>query len=102
MKGDEGAAGLVERAADELAKHCRAVAGHCGPDARWTYAGGTFSSHFLLDALERHIGSPPVQPKLPPIGGALLVAAQRLDWPLEEGWFGQITATAKGCDRASK
>ena len=36
------------------------------------------------------------------LGGALLVAAQRLDWPLEEGWFGHIAATAKGGDRASK
>ena len=102
MRGDEGAAGLFGRAADELAKHYRAVAGHCDPDAGWTYAGGTFSSHILLDALERRIGSPPVPPKLPPIGGALLAAAQRLDWPLEEGWFGHIAATAKGGDRASK
>jgi glucosamine kinase len=102
MTGDEGAISLIERAADELAKHCRAIAGHCAPDAGWTYAGGTFSSHILLDALERRIGSAPVPPKLPPIGGALLVAAQLLDWPLEEGWFGQIAATAKGGDRTSK
>ena len=102
VTGDEGATGLIERAADELAKHYRAIAGHCASDAGWTYAGGTFSSHILLGALERRIGSPPVPPKLPPIGGALLVAAQLLDWPLEEGWFGQIAATAKGGDRASK
>ncbi|OCJ10272.1 N-acetylglucosamine kinase [Rhizobium sp. AC27/96] len=100
--GDEGALGLLEQAADELARHHRAIAEHCDPGAEWTYAGGTFSSRILLSALERRIGRPPAQPKLPPIGGALLAAAQLLDWPLEEGWCEQIAATAKGGDRASK
>lgn len=98
-RGDEGANDLLQQAADELAKHHRAIAGHCDADADWTYAGGTLSSGILLDALERRIGKPPAPPILPPIGGALLVAAQLLDWPLDEGWFGQIVATAKGGDR---
>jgi hypothetical protein len=55
-----------------------------------------------LEALERRIGRPPALPKLPPIGGALLAAAQLLDWPLDDGWFGQIVATAEGGDRASQ
>ena len=100
--GDEGALGLLEQAADELARHHRAIAGHCDPGAEWTYAGGTFSSRILLSALERRIGRPPASPNLPPIGGALLAAAQLLDWPLDEGWFGQIAATAQGGDCASK
>lgn len=92
--GDEGAIQLIERAADELAKHHRAIAYHCSSEAGWTYAGGTFSSRILLEALERRIGTPPTIPKLPPIGGALLVAAKLLDWPLNERWFGQVVATA--------
>jgi N-acetylglucosamine kinase-like BadF-type ATPase len=93
--GDEGAARLIEQAADELAKHHRAVAGHCEPGSDWTYAGGTFSSRLLLAALERRIDRPAAAPRLPPIGGALLAAAQLLDWPIDEGWIGQIAATAK-------
>ncbi|MBX5162231.1 MULTISPECIES: BadF/BadG/BcrA/BcrD ATPase family protein [unclassified Rhizobium] len=93
--GDAGAIGLLEQAADELSKHHRAISGHCDANADWTYAGGTFSSRLLLGALERRIGKPPAPPKLPPIGGALLAAAQLLDWPLDESWFGQIAATAQ-------
>jgi N-acetylglucosamine kinase-like BadF-type ATPase len=100
--GDAGAIGLLEQAADELAKHYQAISGHCDPDADWTYAGGTFSSPILRNALERRIGRPAISPKLPPIGGALLAAAQLLDWPLDEGWFGQIAATAKNVGRACK
>lgn len=93
--GDEGAIRLIEQAADELAKHYCAIAGHCSAEARWTYAGGTFSSRLLLEALERRIGTAPTRPKLPPIGGALLVAAKLLNWPFDEGWFGKIAATAE-------
>ncbi|EJC83271.1 putative N-acetylglucosamine kinase [Rhizobium leguminosarum bv. trifolii WSM2297] len=100
--GDDGAIGLIDQAAGELARHHEAVAGYCDPDAEWSYAGGTFSSQILLGKLEQRIGRPPASPRLPPIGGALLVAAQLLDWPLDEGWFGQIAATAKGGDCASK
>ncbi|MBB3454820.1 N-acetylglucosamine kinase-like BadF-type ATPase [Rhizobium sp. BK313] len=93
--GDEGATRLIEQAADELAKHHQAIAGHCDPGTDWTYAGGTFSSRLLLAALEQRIGRPAIAPRLPPIGGALLAAAQLLDWPIDEGWIGQIAATAK-------
>ena len=96
--GDAGAIGLIEQAAAELAKHFRAVAGHCGPGADWTYAGGTFASTRLLEAVGRQIGRPPVVPKLPPVGGALLAAAQLLDWPLDESWFGHVATTAEGGD----
>ncbi|MGO6993927.1 N-acetylglucosamine kinase, partial [Rhizobium johnstonii] len=48
------------------------------------------------------IGRPSALPKLPPIGGALLAADQFLGWPLDDGWFGQIVATAKCGDCASQ
>jgi N-acetylglucosamine kinase-like BadF-type ATPase len=92
--GDAAAVRLIEQAADELAKHHRAIAGHCGPNCDWTYAGGTFSSRMLLAALERRIGRPAIAPRLPPIGGALLAAAQLLGWPTDDGWLGQIAAAA--------
>lgn len=92
--GDTAAISLLDLAADELAKHHRAIAGHCEPGADWTFAGGTFRSTILLKALERRIGRPPIAPKLPPIGGALFAAAQLLDWPMDEGWIGHVAASA--------
>ena len=94
-EGDNGAIGLVERAADELTKHHRAVSGHCETGTGWTYAGGTFSSAVLLEALEKRIGSTAVSPQLPPVGGALLAAARNLDWPLDQSWIEQIAAHAR-------
>ena len=94
LNGDTAAIGLLDLAADELAKHHRAIAGHCEPGADWTFAGGTFRSTILLKALERRIGRPPLAPKLPPIGGALFAAAQLLDWPVDDGWIGHVAASA--------
>ncbi|MDM9624933.1 BadF/BadG/BcrA/BcrD ATPase family protein [Rhizobium sp. S152] len=95
LSGDAAAIGLLDLAADELAKHHRAIAGHCEPGADWTFAGGTFRSTVLLNALERRIGRPPIAPKLPPIGGALFAAAQLLDWPIDDSWIGHVAASAK-------
>ncbi len=95
LGGDAAAIGLLDLAANELAKHHRAIAGHCEPRADWTFAGGTFRSTVLRKALERRIGRPPIAPKLPPIGGALFAAAQLLDWPTDEGWIGHVAASAK-------
>ena len=94
LNGDTAAIVLLDLAADELAKHHRAIGGHCEPGADWTFAGGTFRSTILLKALERRIGRPPIAPKLPPIGGALFAAAQLLDWPMDEGWIGHVVASA--------
>jgi len=93
--GDEGATRLIGEAAAELAKHIDAITPHCDPEADWTYAGGTFASRILLATLERRIGRPAVTPELPPVGGALLAAAQLLDWPVDAGWIRQIAATAQ-------
>lgn len=96
--GDAGANALMEQAADELARHVSAIAPHCASDADWTYAGGTFASPALLAALTHRIGRAPVPPRLPPIGGALLAAAQCLGWPLEDGFVGQIASARNGTD----
>ncbi|MBD8555003.1 N-acetylglucosamine kinase [Rhizobium sp. CFBP 8762] len=95
-QGDAGAIELIEQAANELAKHYQAVKGALGQTVDWTYAGGTFTSQILLKTLEHKIGAAAVAPKLPPIGGALMAAAQRLGWLLDESWFEQIASTAEG------
>jgi N-acetylglucosamine kinase-like BadF-type ATPase len=93
--GDETSIAILEMAADQLARHHSAITEHCEPNAKWTYAGGTFKSRLLLDALARRIGRPPVRPSLPPIGGALFAAAQLLDWPTDAGWIERVARTAK-------
>ncbi len=96
--GDAGAVGLLELAADALARHHAAVAPHCSPDAGWTYAGGTFACSLLLRALERRIGRAADMPVLTPIGGALLAAARNLDWSLDSGWFERIAAQTRAAN----
>ncbi|NLR99923.1 N-acetylglucosamine kinase [Rhizobium sp. P38BS-XIX] len=93
--GDAVAIELLEKASDELAKHYHAIADHCDAQASWTFAGGTFGSRVLIEALERRIGRLATGPKLPPIGGALLAAAQILDWPIDDGWIEHVAASAK-------
>lgn len=93
-EGDMASRRLLDQAADELAKHYRAVA----PDANgadWTHAGGTFASGLLLTALEQRIGRPALAPRLPPIGGALLVAAQMLGWSQDQDWLTTTAASAR-------
>lgn len=88
--GDSTARTIVFAAADELARHVTAIQPRVGLDTPWSYAGGTFNSHFLLTAVTERIGRPPVQPRLPPIGGALLAAAKLADWSIEDDWIERL------------
>ena len=92
QSGDPQARAIIGWAADQLAKHVAAIARHCGPASDWTYAGGTFASRILLDAVTERIGRPPVPPRLPPIGGALLAAAMNLGWPINPAFVEQLAA----------
>jgi len=100
--GDAGAAAILEQAAEELARHVRTVARLAGLPLEWSYAGGTFSSRVLREAVASRLGSPPRPPLLPPIGGALLAAAQHLDWQTHPAWVERLAASiqaapAKDC-----
>ena len=90
--GDAGAIGILESAADELARHFHAIARLIGGPMQWSYAGGTFNSRVLRDAVAARIGRAPLAPLLPPIGGALLAAAQHLDWPVHQAWIERLAA----------
>jgi len=101
--GDAGAVAILEQAAEELARHVRTVARLAGLPLEWSYAGGTFSSRVLREAVASRIGSPPRPPLLPPIGGALLAAAQHLDWQTHPAWVERRAASiqaapAKDCN----
>lgn len=97
-RGDRVAMSLIERTAEELAKHFTAIVPRCAPDADWTYAGGTFGSRALLNAVTARVGKPPVPPRLPPVGGALLAAAQSLGWPVTSAFVEQIAAATSAAN----
>jgi len=47
----------------------------------------------LREAVASRIGNPPRPPLLPPIGGALLAAAQHLDWQTQPAWIERLAAS---------
>ena len=103
-QGDRTARAIIELAADELARHVHTLERRlAAPSLAWSYAGGMFSSALLRRALTERIGRPPRSPRLPPIGGALLAAAQHLGWRPDDRWIerlansiGALPAEAEG------
>jgi N-acetylglucosamine kinase-like BadF-type ATPase len=91
--GDAGAQGIIEAAAEELARHVTAIARLAGQDLDWSHAGGTFASAPLREAVARRLGRPPKPPRLPPIGGALLAAAQHVGWAADAQWIDRLAAS---------
>ncbi|KQT65771.1 MULTISPECIES: N-acetylglucosamine kinase [unclassified Aureimonas] len=92
--GDPDAARLIEAAAAHLAAHATAAWRQVDADRPmiWTYAGGVFASPTFLAAVTRHLGRPPVPPRLPPVGGALLRAARRAGWAADDAWIDRLAA----------
>jgi glucosamine kinase len=93
MQGDIAATVIVESGANELARHVLAIARHSGLPLEWSYAGGTFRSELLRDLVAARVGSQPVEPRLPPIGGSLVAAAQTLGWDIDDEWIARLAAS---------
>ncbi|WP_215766151.1 N-acetylglucosamine kinase [Gluconobacter cerinus] len=60
----------------------------------WSYAGGALQSRLLRETLAAHHGDPLV-PRLPPVGGALLNAAQMAGWNPDERWICKTAETLR-------
>jgi N-acetylglucosamine kinase len=75
---------ILDRACDHLSQHVlaaeRALSGPGGERLPWSYAGGVFSNASILEGVQRRVGTMPVDPILPPVGGALLRAARLAGW----------------------
>ena len=89
-QGDAGATEIVEAAAYELARHVTTIAARIGPGIGWSYGGGTLSSPVLRAALARRIGSAPAEPRLPPIGGVVLAAAELAGWSTGDAFIDRL------------
>lgn len=83
---------LLDRAAACLAAlgQAAAVASGAQLPSRWSYAGGVFADAGLHAAVVRQMQSDPVPPCLPPIGGAVLMAAKAAAWPADEVFFAAL------------
>jgi len=88
---------IIGRACDHLARHVAAAEKLLsypeGKRAAWSYAGGVFGSAAILDGVRRRIGTPPVEPVLPPIGGAVVHAARMAGWAVDDDFIGRLRAT---------
>ncbi len=91
--GDAAALAILDAAASELAVHVTAARRRIGAALPWSIAGGAFASRILRERTAERVGSAPLPPVLPPIGGALLRAARDLDWPVDEAWIGRLAAS---------
>ena len=93
--GDSDARDLVHAAARHVSAHAGAAWRMVGTDQplRWSYAGGVFASPTFLDAITADIGVDPVPPRLPPVGGALLRAAERAGWTVDDAWIDRLAAS---------
>lgn len=98
-QGNQQACAILDRAAAHLARHV-AVAreGLSRPALPWSYTGGTFNSVYLRHALSVLCGTPQV-PRLPPIGGVILRAAQLAQWQTGTAWTERLSHTLEGLHR---
>lgn len=79
VSGNPAARDLLQRAALHLAEAGRAAGRACGlgPVPKWSSAGGVFGDPIIRKGVAEAIGRGPDAALLPPVGGAILVAARR-------------------------
>ena len=89
---DPDAQALMTRAAAHLAALGQTAARTSGAanPLRWSYAGGVFADLHLRQTVAIQMGSDPVPPRLPPVGGAILVAARTAGWTVNAGFIDQL------------
>lgn len=90
-EGDAGARDLLIRAADHLVAHVTAAAAPTGERLPWSYAGGVFNSGTVSLRVTARLGAPRA-PALPPVGGAVLRAAQAAGWSAGPDWVARLGA----------
>jgi N-acetylglucosamine kinase len=88
---------ILDQACHHLADHVRAAEKLLSPagDHRqpWSYAGGVFSNPSILVGVKHRLGTEPLDPVLPPIGGAVLRAAQLAGWNADAAFIQTLKAS---------
>ncbi len=101
--GDEVARDILHQAAAELHSAGQAASRAAGLDdsAPWAMGGGLLSDPIVSGELTRLMGRPSVPSQLPPVGGAVLDAAQRAGWPVDAAWIARLSkALEQALDRS--
>jgi glucosamine kinase len=89
--GDPDAQTLLTRAAAHLATLGHSAARAIGTTApNWSYAGGVFDDATVLATVTAQMASAPIPPILPPIGGAVLLAAKAANWPIDAAFIATL------------
>lgn len=92
---DADAAQILKQAAGQLVELSRTAARTAGlaEGHAWSFAGGSFASPILLAEVTAGMGSDPMLPRLPPVGGAVIAAARRAGWTIDESFLATLAAT---------
>jgi N-acetylglucosamine kinase-like BadF-type ATPase len=87
--GSPTAAALLHQAARHLAEQAQAATDQLGgaDPLLWSHGGSVMHSAVLQAELAALLGCPPQPPRLPPLGGAALRAAQLAGWPCAPEWI---------------
>ncbi|MEO8240871.1 MAG: BadF/BadG/BcrA/BcrD ATPase family protein [bacterium] len=94
------AAAILKRAAAELILLAEAAGRTAGlaPGFQWSYAGGVFANGDVLGHVTAELG-PPVAPRLPPVGGAVLAAARKAGWDTGPAFVATLVTTLQDAMR---
>lgn len=90
--GDCDAVELMSLAAEHLADLGLTARRLSGTPAQWSVAGGAMVDPTLLAVLAKRMGTPPTPPILPPVGGAVLVAAKSAGWDVGPDFIARLGA----------
>jgi N-acetylglucosamine kinase len=93
--GNADAVAILDAAADCLAEHITAAWRQTKAETplRWSYAGGVLASALVRKSIAEKIGCDPVPPRLPPVGGALLRAANNAGWSIDDAWIATLSSS---------
>jgi N-acetylglucosamine kinase len=91
-KGNPGAAELMAEATQALAELGLTAARLSGAGNRWSIAGGVMADPIVRKVLAERMGSEPVAPALPPVGGAVLAAASDARWATGDAFIKRLGA----------
>ena len=78
--GNREAVTLMAEAAHHLGNLGQSARRLSGAPERWSYAGGVMTDQAVLAALTDRMGCAPTPPLMPPVGGALVLAAKAAGW----------------------
>lgn len=83
---------IIDRAATHLALQLKTAWQMTGSTDRiiWSYSGSVTKNDLLRTKISEELGCEPVQPRLPPIGGALFLAAKQASWSVGDTWITKL------------